>query len=87
MQVDCVLGVEESRTLSNLFQIRLSERSLDNDVDQVLADGVVLIFELSIKLDHTQRLLQNQDLVLGPLQTDLEHHIFFELLQHVDLLS
>lgn len=67
MQVDCVLGVKEPRTLSNLLQICLSERSLDNDVDQVLADSIVLIFELAIELDHTQRLLQDQNLVLCPL--------------------
>jgi len=52
VKFDCVFGVEELRTLTNLPQISLSERSLDYDIDQVLPHGVGLIYEFVIEVHH-----------------------------------
>jgi len=52
-KINRVLNVEEARDLSNLPQIGLSESLLDDDVDQILADGVVRISKIAVKLDNT----------------------------------
>jgi hypothetical protein len=51
-EVNHILSVEEPRDLANLLKIGVTESLLDNNVDQVLADGVVLILELAIKLNN-----------------------------------
>lgn len=87
MKFNCVFGVEELRTLTNLPQISLSERSLDYDIDQVLPHRVGLIYELVIEVHHRKRILQHYELVLGFLDLNCEGNILLKLLQHVDLLT
>lgn len=41
--------VEETRSLADLLEISVTEGLLDNDVDQVLAHGVVLIVKLAVE--------------------------------------
>ena len=87
MKFDCVFGVEELRTLTNLPQICLSERSLDYDIDQVLPHRVGLIYEFVIEVHHRKRILQHHELVLGFLDLNCKGDILLKLLQHVDLLT
>jgi hypothetical protein len=46
------LNIEEARNLADLPQIGLSESLLDDDVDQILADRVVRILKITVKLDN-----------------------------------
>lgn len=49
-KLDSILGVEEARHFANLFEVGVPECLLDDDVDQVLADCVVLVFKLRFQL-------------------------------------
>lgn len=52
-EINGILNVKKAGNLADLLQICLSEGLLDNDVDQVLADRVVRVREITVKLHNT----------------------------------
>ena len=57
-----VVDVKEARRAAKLLQIGLSERLLQNDVDQVLSYVVVLVLEVFRQVNLRLRILVNRDL-------------------------
>lgn len=57
-----VVDVKEARRAAKLLQIGLSERLLQNDVDQVLSHVVVLVLEVFRQVHLRLRILVNRDL-------------------------
>ena len=57
-----VVDVKEARRAAKLLQIGLSERLLQNDVDQVLSYVVVLVLEVFRQVHLRLRILVNRDL-------------------------
>ena len=57
-----VVDVKEARRAAKLLQISLSERLLQNDVDQVLSYVVVLVLEVFRQVHLRLRILVNRDL-------------------------
>lgn len=82
-----ILHVEEARWSSKLLQIGLSEGLLEDDVDEVLANVVVLVLKVVGQMDIAASL--NIDLDRGWSTTIgcLENESFLELRQRVDHLS
>lgn len=57
-----VVDIKEARRAAKLLQIGLSERLLQNDVDQVLSHVVVLVLEIFRQVHLRLRILVNRDL-------------------------
>ena len=57
-----VVDIKEARRAAKLLQIGLSERLLQNDVDQVLSHVVVLVLEVFRQVHLRLRILVNRDL-------------------------
>ena len=57
-----VVDIKETRRAAKLLQISLSERLLQNDVDQVLSYVVVLVLEVFRQVHLRLRILVNRDL-------------------------
>ena len=57
-----VVDIKEARRAAKLLQIGLSERLLQNDVDQVLSYVVVLVLEVFRQVHLRLRILVNRDL-------------------------
>lgn len=87
IQVNRIVHIEEARRPSKLLQIGLAESLLQDDVDEVLADIVILVVEGVSQLDLSTSL--NIDLDLGFLTTEscLEDQSLLKLSQRIDRLA
>jgi hypothetical protein len=48
-QINDILCIEEPWSFTNLLEVGITEGLFDNDINQVLADSVVLVLKFTIK--------------------------------------
>lgn len=87
VEVDGLVDVEEARRAAELLEVGLTEGLLQDDIDQVLADVVVLIVEVVRQVDLHTRVLVNHDLCLLSSKRSLEHQGVLQLRESVDRLA
>lgn len=82
-----ICHIKEARSLTNLLKISITERSLDDDIDQVLRNGVIGVFKLSIELNETLGRLLDHNGILVTEEAHVELYILFKLMEHIDALT
>ena len=82
-----MLDIKETRRSSNLLQGCVSERLLDDDVDEVLSHSVVLVGKLSTHVHCCHLILVNLDQALLPSVSGRPLVVFIDLDQSVDGLA
>lgn len=64
-QINDILGIKEPWDFTNLLEVGITEGLFDNDINQVLADSVVLIFKFTIKSHNALSWLLDHNSVLS----------------------
>lgn len=82
-----MLHVEETRRATQLLQVRLTERLLDDNVQQVLTHRVLLVNEVFGEKDLLARFTVNFDDALLALETGLELERLVNFGERVDGLA